>query len=66
MMEKIQNKDLRRYIKSLVRSGWGITNSKAGYLLYAPGGNGCLAVHGTPSDWRTLANIRSIAARLAT
>lgn len=56
-MQYCQDKDINRFIAELIKSGWNFERGRHGKLRH-PKGIGFLTIPKTPSDRRTLQNIR--------
>ena len=56
-MRYCQDKDINRLVAEMVRSGWHFDRGRHG-KLYHPAGQGFITVPKTPSDGRSLLNIK--------
>ena len=57
-MKYTTDKDLDHYIKKLLCEGWMYERGRKHGRLLAPGGKGIATVAGSPSDYRSLQNVR--------
>jgi len=52
--------DLQQLIRQAVHQGWSVHLRPGGHLCWRPPGRGALVFSAaTPSDWRSLANVRA-------
>lgn len=56
-MRYCQDKDINRFVAEMVRSGWHFDRGRHG-KLYHPAGQGFITIPKTPSDRRSLLNIK--------
>jgi len=56
-MRYCQDKDINRLVAEMVRSGWNFDRGRHG-KLYHPAGQGFITIPKTPSDRRSLLNIK--------
>jgi len=52
--------DLRQLIHVARKAGWSVQQRRGGHLCWRPPGRGAIVFSAaTPSDWRSLANVRA-------
>lgn len=58
-MGPTQNKDLNKYLKTLIGNGWQIDCQGRHIKLYYPGSDGIVTVPKSPSDMRSIENVKA-------
>lgn len=60
----VSSRDGRQLVDEATRRGWEVVRRRGHVVLRWPPTNGRLVVPSTPSDWRSVANCRSLMRRM--